>query len=225
VDVAIVDLMMPEMDGLQFAAAVHELRGDGNLPLILFTSAGRDDVGGSVGAAFQVVLTKPLHQDALIEALHRVLGGENAAPASSPRPAGLAGFDRALATRHPLRILIAEDNPVNQKLITHLLVRLGYRPDSTGNGLECLEALRARPYDLVLMDCQMPEMDGYEATERIRKGEAGEQHRGIRIVALTAAAMVGDRDRSLQVGMDDHLTKPVQPADLIAVLRGIPADH
>jgi two-component system, sensor histidine kinase and response regulator len=108
---------------------------------------------------------------------------------------------------------------VNQKLITHLLTRLGYRPDTAGNGREGLEALQARPYDLVLMDCQMPEMDGYEATAQIRRGTAGEAHRSVRVVALTAAAMVGDREKSLEAGMNGHLTKPVQPAELITVLR------
>ena len=178
------------------------------------------------GVAFRMVLAKPLHQDALADALHAVMGrSDGTATFPGARSSRLTGFDRTLAAKLPLRILIAEDNPVNQKLISHLLIRFGYRPDTTGNGAECLDALRARPYDLVLMDCQMPEMDGYEATLRIRRGEAGENHRTIRVIALTAAAMVGDRDRSLQVGMDDHLVKPVQPEELVAVLRGATANR
>jgi CheY-like chemotaxis protein len=219
VDAAVVDLMMPGMNGIQFATLARAHGDDAKLPMILLSSAGAEETRGPGARNFRRMLCKPLHQEALFEALHDVFGTTPAARSAPQRVVGPAGFDREMATAHPLRILVVEDNPVNQKLIAHLLTRLGYRPDTAGNGLECLETLRARPYDLVLMDCQMPEMDGYEATERVRRGEGGSIHMGVRIVALTAAAMVGDREKSLQAGMNGHLTKPVQPAELIAVLR------
>jgi CheY-like chemotaxis protein len=133
-------------------------------------------------------------------------------------PKIVPNLDPSLAKLVPLRVLVAEDNAVNQKLIAGLLRRLGYQPQIVGNGLACLEALRRDTYDLVLMDCQMPEMDGYEATERIRRGEAGAHYRDLRIIALTAAAMVGDRERCLEAGMSDYLTKPVQAPEIIRVI-------
>jgi CheY-like chemotaxis protein len=116
---------------------------------------------------------------------------------------------------------------VNQKLIAGLLNRLGYQPKLVGNGLACLEALRADDYDVVLMDCQMPEMDGYEATSRIRAGEAGNRNRALHIIALTASAMVGDRERCLKAGMNEYLTKPIQADALIHLLEAtipLPSD-
>lgn len=119
----------------------------------------------------------------------------------------------------PLRIIVAEDNAVNQKLLQHLLKRLKFQAEFVSNGVECLHLLKNGTYDIVLMDCQMPEMDGYEATQRVRAGEGGEAHRAIRIIALTAHAMAGDREKCLAAGMDDYLTKPIQPAQLVAALE------
>jgi len=136
-------------------------------------------------------------------------------------------LDATLAEQNPLRILVAEDNRVNQKLIAGLLNRLGYQPELVGNGLACLEALRTDDYDVVLMDCQMPEMDGYEATGRIRAGEAGNRNRALHIIALTASAMVGDRERCLKAGMNEYLTKPIQADALIHLLEAtipLPSD-
>ena len=120
-----------------------------------------------------------------------------------------------------LRLLVAEDNPVNQKLLQQLLGRLGCRPDIASNGAECLQLLNRGTYDAVLMDCQMPELNGYDATARVRAGEAGETNRSIRIIALTAHAMAGDREKCLAAGMDDYLTKPIQPAQLAAALERV----
>jgi CheY-like chemotaxis protein len=111
---------------------------------------------------------------------------------------------------------------VNQKLITRLLERLGYAPLLVDNGFACLEALRRGAYDLVLMDCQMPEMDGYVATENIRSGGTGERNKRLRIIALTASAMVGDREKCVAAGMDDYLTKPIQTADIVRLLEATP---
>jgi len=132
---------------------------------------------------------------------------------TSPVPAEQASAQPAL------RILVAEDNPVNRKLMQHLLVRMGHTATFVGNGIECLGALTQGTYDIVIMDCQMPEMDGYEATQRVRAGEAGARHCGVRIIALTAHAMAGAREKCLEAGMDDYLTKPINPAQLVAALE------
>ncbi len=139
------------------------------------------------------------------------------AAAAPPRPRTLAGgVDRGLARRHPLRILLAEDHAVNRKVMTGLLGHLGYEADLAGNGLEVLEALERRSYDVILMDIQMPDMDGLEVTRRIRGQVAAD--RQPRIIALTARAMAGDRERCLEAGMDAYLTKPVRIAELQAAL-------
>jgi CheY-like chemotaxis protein len=135
------------------------------------------------------------------------------------RPPMLALKSDEGARQQPLRIIVAEDNVVNQKLLQHLLKRLKFEAEFVANGSECLKLLRQGTYDIILMDCQMPEMDGYEATQRIRAGEGGDGHRSIRIIALTAHAMAGDREKCIAAGMDDYLTKPIQPAQLVTALE------
>jgi CheY-like chemotaxis protein len=115
-------------------------------------------------------------------------------------------------------VLVVEDNAINQRVVTRMLEKLGHRADVAGNGLEALAALGERPYDLVLMDCQMPEMDGFEATRRLRDPASGVLDPRVRVVALTANAMAGDRERCLAAGMDDHLPKPIQIQTLAAML-------
>ncbi len=138
---------------------------------------------------------------------------------SRPATPLLSGDEAAGGRQLPLRIIVAEDNAVNQKLLQHLLKRLKFDAEFVSNGSECLQLLREGVYDIILMDCQMPEMDGYEATQRVRAGEAGEAHRAIRIIALTAHAMAGDREKCIAAGMDDYLTKPIQPAQLLTALE------
>jgi CheY-like chemotaxis protein len=215
-------MMMPEMNGVELAARLHQLPGREKLPLILLSSISREDLRAfNPMDHFSVVLTKPIRQALLLDAINKTLtpvpaNTVCAPPVEAPKP--VRQLDPALSQQQPLRILVAEDNAVNQKLISGLLRRLGYQPRIVGHGIACLEALGREAYDLVLMDCQMPEMDGYEATKRIRQGEAGEHNREIRIIALTAAAMVGDRDRCLQAGMNDYLTKPLQAPEIIRVI-------
>jgi CheY-like chemotaxis protein len=137
------------------------------------------------------------------------------APASAPR------FDAKLASRHPLRILLAEDNVVNQKLALRLLQQMGYRADLASNGIEAIESVERQTYDVVLMDVQMPEMDGLEASRRIT--QRWPDARRPRIVAMTANAMQGDRELCLQAGMDDYLTKPIRVDQLVQALQEVPA--
>ncbi len=225
IDVALLDMMMPGMNGVELAGKLHALDGHARLPLILLSSVSREELRAfNPQQHFQVVLTKPVRQSALLDSLYTTFaeGPAAAFPAASIQTTLVPKLDPTLADRHPLRILVAEDNAVNQKLISGLLRRLGYQPQLVGHGLACLEALRLQVYDLVLMDCQMPEMDGYEATGQIRAGEAGERNRPVHIIALTASAMVGDRERCLQAGMNDYLTKPIQAPDLIRLIEATP---
>jgi CheY-like chemotaxis protein len=156
-------------------------------------------------------LTKPVKASALAEALVAAVEGV-------PGPTGQASDGRARAALQQLRILVVEDNPVNQKVAVGVLARLGCRADVAGNGVEALEAIRRQPYDAILMDVQMPEMDGIEATRRIRAELPPERQPCI--VALTANAMAEDRERCLAAGMDDYLSKPLRSAQLVAALAG-----
>jgi PAS domain S-box-containing protein len=228
-DLGVLDMMMPEMNGVELAERLHKLPGRETLPLILLSSISREDLRAfKPMEQFRVVLTKPLRQALLLEALNKTLAtpGKLATAGSQPQVPTIKAssqLDPTLGKLVPLRILVAEDNAVNQKLIAGLLRRLGYQSQIVSHGQACLEALIRDRYDLVLMDCQMPEMDGYEATARIRRGEAGDHNRDIRIIALTAAAMTGDRERCLEAGMNDYLTKPIQAPEIVRIIMTSPA--
>jgi len=212
-DVAILDMNMPDMDGLALAAAIQEFREPGSLPLVLFTSLGRRE-SGMDELQFAAYLSKPIKPSQLFDALIGIFVGRS--PAQTPAAAGKQRMDPEMADRHPLRILLAEDNVVNQKLALRLLQGMGYRADVAANGLEAIESIARQPYDVVLMDVQMPEMDGLEASRQINR-RWGIQERP-RIVAMTANAMQGDRELCLAAGMDDYLTKPIRLNDLVAAL-------
>ncbi len=211
-DVAVLDMHMPEMDGLALAGRIHALRPV--LPLLLFSSLGRREAGDTEGL-FNAYLSKPLRQSQLFDTLVGLLGHDAAAPTQAPREK-TGAIDATLASRHPLRILLAEDNVVNQKLALRLLQQMGYRADLASNGIEAIESLERQRYDVVLMDVQMPEMDGLEASRRINaRWPNGARPR---IVAMTANAMQGDREQCLAAGMDDYLTKPIRVEQLIEAL-------
>jgi PAS domain S-box-containing protein len=205
-DVVVLDMQMPEMDGLALARQIKRHRPD--LPLVLVTSLGGLPEARS-STEFVAQLTKPLRASQLFDALMSVF----AEHAETPRAAASDGDGTPVST---LRILLAEDNAVNQKLALRLLERLGYQADLAENGLEVLEALERQPYDVVLMDVQMPELDGLDATRRIRaRWPEGE---GPRIIAMTANAMREDRDACLEAGMDDYVAKPIRPEELAEAL-------
>jgi signal transduction histidine kinase/CheY-like chemotaxis protein/HPt (histidine-containing phosphotransfer) domain-containing protein len=219
-DVAIVDMLMPGMDGLDLAARMHERVSD--LPTILASSVPRRDMAVDPrweAAGIGAVIVKPIKASGLHGALSTVLG----VPTGTEHGAGpeTSGLDPELAERHPLRILVAEDNVVNQRLALRLLEKLGYRADLAGNGLEALEALERQPYDLVLMDAQMPEMDGVEATRHILDRWA--EHDRPWIVAMTAEVMQGDREGFLAAGMNDYVAKPIRPQELMTAIRRAPS--
>ena len=211
-DLAILDMHMPEMDGIALARQIRALRS--TLPLVLFSSLGRREVGLDE-SLFAAYLVKPIRQSQLFDTLVNLLANQ-AAPTVAPTPIK-AQLDPGQAARHPLRILLAEDNVVNQKLALRLLQQMGYRADLASNGIEAIESVRRQTYDVVLMDVQMPEMDGLEASRQINaRWQPGDRPR---IIAMTANAMQGDRDMCLAAGMDDYLTKPIRVERLVEALN------
>ena len=220
---ALLDYDMPVTNGVELAQMIQhtpELRG---LGCLLLTSLDhRFDHASLAGWGISRMMTKPIRKNELLAALLHTLGSSpgQSAPrqSSADTPAAReAGRSRPRAPQggRRLQVLIAEDNPVNQRVARLQLEKLGHHADLAGNGREALEALAATRYDLVLMDCQMPEMDGYEATRRIRAGDAQPD---IPIVAMTANAMLGDRDDCFAAGMDDYISKPMRVQELQAAL-------
>ena len=254
-DLAIVDIQMPEMDGIAVAKTIQRLRGRTDLPLVMLTSRGDVPIDKQIGEIeFPAVLHKPIKHAQLYNVLTQILGEmgdtDDSKSRSSERGDRQLQNNRQaaanksklpqLAQQLPLRILLAEDNVVNQKVALYTLQRLGYRADVAGNGLEVLSALQRQPYDVILMDVQMPEMDGITATQRIcrdwssdlkleiewedpeeskaNKLDKNSQLKRPRIIAMTANAMQGDREECLAAGMDDYISKPLRVEELIEAL-------
>ena len=217
--IALLDMHMPGMDGAELGRRIKESPGTSDTLLIMMTSLGeRGDIARLAAIGFGGYLTKPLRQTQLRDCMAMVLGRVQMLRAATASD---------LVTRHTVsearkrrtRILVAEDNATNQLVALKILEKLGYRADAVADGREALAALRDIPYDLVLMDCQMPEMDGFETTRSIRSANSAVRNHTVTIIAMTAHAMQGDRERCLEAGMDDYLSKPVEPAQLAAVLE------
>jgi len=220
-DLAILDMHMPVMDGIALAQAIRKLPGGKKLPLALLTSLGRREIEAQK-LGFVAHLTKPIKPSQLFDALAGIFAK------ATPSKRSAAGkkvskpvkpqLDTQLAKRHPLRILLAEDNAVNQKVALRILQQIGYRADVASNGIEAIESVERQPYDVILMDVQMPELDGLEATRRIVKRWPRKRPR---IVAMTANAMQGDRELCLKAGMDDYITKPIRVDELVGALEKV----
>jgi PAS domain S-box-containing protein len=211
----LLDVAMPQMDGFTVA---ERLRQDPRLAGTVVMMLSSCDLQGDVARCRQLGvaqhLTKPVRSAALRDALRRALAGavpERTEPPAAVRPTG---------TGPRLRVLVAEDNRINQKVVAGMLERHGHRVTLAGNGAAALAALECEPFDLVLMDVQMPEMDGFEATTALRRRETGTGRR-LPVVAMTAHAMKGDRERCLAAGMDDYVSKPVHPSQLLRVLESL----
>jgi len=230
--VALLDYQMPEMDGATLAAAIKADPLLRDTVLIVLTSVGHSsEVRRMLGGGIDACLIMPVRQSQLLNTLATAwskklqsgLAIRTNAPREIPTPTSkLAGRFAGAGGR----VLVAEDNAVNQMVAVRMLERAGLRPDVAGNGREAVEMCAVLPYDLIFMDCQMPEMDGYTATAEIRKLQGSDGH--VAIVAMTAEAMDGARERCLAAGMDDYIMKPVRPDDLIDALKkwvpeGIPA--
>jgi signal transduction histidine kinase/CheY-like chemotaxis protein/HPt (histidine-containing phosphotransfer) domain-containing protein len=214
-DLAILDMQMPQMDGLTLASQIRKQPEYQKLPLIMLTSIGSPETTSNAPAVdFAALLTKPIKQSHLYKVLNSCLDRQ---PIQVKAASPTAANSNQLATHLPLKILLAEDNIVNQKVALHLLQRIGYQADVVGNGLEVLEAIQHQAYDVVLMDVQMPEMDGLAATRRICQ-EIPYSVRP-RIIAMTANAMQGDREECLNAGMDDYVSKPIRLEELMQALR------
>ena len=212
-DAAVLDYQMPGMDGVALASAMRKEESGQALPLVLLTSLGYRDVLKK-NLDFAAFLTKPVKPSQLYNILVGVINRtsvlEKKTAEAQPQ------FDREMGRLHPLRILIAEDNAVNQKVALSLLERIGYRADVVANGQEAIDALLRQAYNVILMDGQMPEMDGMEATRLIRREMPADQQPYI--IAMTADALQGDRERYLAAGMNDYISKPVRLEDLVRAL-------
>jgi GAF domain-containing protein/CheY-like chemotaxis protein len=216
-DVVLLDLFMPELDGLALAEAIQAIDHGRGPKLVLVSSAA---VRERAHPSLDAVLTKPVKPSALHDVLVTVLAQSGDRADRAVRAPERPTIDPELATRHPLRILLAEDNVVNQKLALRLLSNMGYAADVAPDGQRAIAAVEAGAYDVVLMDVQMPELDGLEATRRIR---ARWPDRPLHIVAMTANAMAGDRDACLAAGMNDYISKPINPAMLAEALARAPS--
>jgi signal transduction histidine kinase/HPt (histidine-containing phosphotransfer) domain-containing protein len=219
-DLAVLDLQLPGMDGIALAAEIHKLPGAAMLPLVLLTPLGvRSDTPNAAHITFAHCVAKPVKPAQLCAALERALFSPKKAAAIAP-----AKPSQLLAERLPLRILLVDDNAINQKVATRILNQIGYQPELAGNGIEALAALDEKVYDLVFMDLMMPEMDGLEATRAIRERQKNSTenpnyHSRLIIVAMTAHAMQSDRDKCLDAGMDDYLSKPIRPGDIRGIIE------
>ena len=217
--ILLLDMQMPGMSGVEVA---HAVRADARLaavPMVLLTSWIQPGVSAAAReAGITACLPKPVRPQRLLESLLEALGPSLAGPREraipvAPRPS----LDAGASPQSRGRVLAAEDNAVNKKLIARLLEKAGCRADIVGDGAQAVEAAARVRYDVILMDCQMPVMDGFEATAAIRAAEA-DTGRHVPIIALTASAMASDRERCLAAGMDDHLSKPIRPGDLATIL-------
>ncbi|MBF0530125.1 MAG: response regulator, partial [Deltaproteobacteria bacterium] len=216
-DLAILDMQMPEMNGLTLAKEIRKSRDARQLPIMILTSLGRMDTMPDK-LKISACLYKPIKSSQLFDAVTNIFI-DHLALADHPSIAA-ESVDTELGRHRPLRILLAEDHAVNQQVTLMMLERLGYRADVAANGLEVIQAFQRQSYDLVLMDVQMPEMDGLEATRYLRDA-LSTKDRPV-IIALTANALEGDRERYLAAGMDDYLSKPVRITQLQKMLERCP---
>lgn len=220
--IAIIDMRMPDMDGVRLGALIRDDTQLAATKRVLLTSQGRrGDATKMHAAGFAAYLSKPIHQSELYNVLLQVAGID------------ATGIQAQLITRYTAReqpqfqarVLVVEDNITNQAVARGMLEKFGIDIDLAGNGMEAISALEKDPFDLVLMDCQMPEMDGYAATRHIRDRQSSVRDHTIPIIAMTANAMQGDREKCIAAGMNDYIAKPVDPVKLRRALeQWLPAD-
>ncbi len=214
-DLVILDMMMPIMDGLSVARAIRNEPQFASVRLIILTSIGlRGDAQAARETGVQAYLTKPVRHGELLECVAQVMGRNTAEQSPITRHT----LQQPVA-RKDVRILLAEDNDINRDVVLSRLAKLGYAADIVTTGRDAVDAWEKTDYALILMDCQMPEMDGFEASREIRRRENEQERHRAAIVALTANALEGDRERCIDAGMDDHLSKPFRKEQLHEVLE------
>jgi PAS domain S-box-containing protein len=214
-DLCILDFHMPVMDGVQLCKEIRKLKNGSLVPIIILTSIGKNgDVINSTELNLSAYLNKPYRRNQLYDCLLNVFGNSN--EPMMDRTIKQLNIDSALSEKMPLRILLAEDNVVNQKVALRILERMGYRADVAANGYEVIDAVRGLQYDIVFMDILMPEMDGYEATKLILDEFSKEKRP--KIIAMTANAMQGDKEICIEAGMDDYISKPVRVEEMHNIL-------
>jgi signal transduction histidine kinase/CheY-like chemotaxis protein len=210
----ILDMQMPEMDGIEVARRIKADPRIAATRLMMMTSMGEGNHSGTSAVGIEICLNKPVKPSNLKVALQQM----TEKPGDFSQEILVAKRSNTeVAKSNSLRVLVAEDNPVNQRIILAQLKKMGIRSNAVGNGLEVLAAITNVPYDLILMDCQMPELDGYDCTREIRRREGQGKH--ISIIAMTANALQGDRERCMEAGMDDYVSKPVKQEVLLALLN------
>ena len=213
IDIGILDMQMPKMDGLTLGKEIHQLPDYQQLPLIMLTSIGSPEKSENK-SDFVAFLNKPVRQSRLYSTLIEIISGQPITTNQSTSE--YLQLDPQMAEKNPQRILVAEDNVVNQQLVLKLLERMGYHPDIAANGIEVLKALENKNYDVIFMDVMMPEMDGITATKEIKKLALNKQPR---IIAMTANVMKGDQEKCMEAGMDDYISKPIHVQELVATLN------
>ena len=213
--IALLDMQMPGMDGENLGKQIKADPQLQDMILVMLTSAGcRGDAKRMHEIGFAAYLNKPIKQSQLLDCLRRVTGKSDDSP-QTPSETIVTRHSISEDRKRRIRILLADDNIMNQKIGQRILeVKLGYHADVVANGVEAIESLSRQHYDLVLMDCQMPEMDGYEATAAIRDPNSSVRNHNIPVIAMTANAMKGDREKCLEAGMDDYVAKPIRPQEL-----------
>jgi PAS domain S-box-containing protein len=214
-DIAILDYQMPELDGLNLSGEIRKLQNGKNLPIIILTSIGkRNDLGGFENLNLSAFITKPIKQSQLYKNLISIIGGE--VYEKKDNKSNQVFIPDNLSEKYPFKILLAEDNAVNQKVAVKMFERMGYRIDVAANGYEAVEAVKSIKYDIVFMDILMPEMDGFEATKILLDNTDLEARP--KIIAMTANAMLGDREKCVANGMDDYISKPVRREELQEII-------
>jgi CheY-like chemotaxis protein len=218
--VAMLDMQMPDMDGETLGRKIKEQSELADTILVMLTSWGqRGDAAKMKEIGFAAYLTKPVKESEIHDCLMTVMGRKTEVQDKRFIPI-VTKHSLSESQKRRIGILVVEDDVTNQKVALHILEKLGYRANAVGDGQEAIRALEAIPYDLVLMDVNMPEMDGLEATRMIRDPQSKVLNHQISIVAMTALAVKGDRERCLEAGMNGYVSKPVQPQELLGAIEG-----
>ncbi len=222
VALALIDCQLPGENGVNLAGELRKHRNHHSLPVVLMNAVGTAIEPADMPAGNFAMISKPAKPAQLQSALLQLVSGTRQSTVKKHQP--VSKLDSSMAARLPLQILLTDDNIINQKVALRLLQQLGYKADTANNGAEAIRAVEQKPYDVILMDVQMPELDGLEATRRIRQRQqeaSPPEHfqRQIAIIAMTANAMQGDREKCVAAGMDDYLPKPVRPEALQAMLE------